>query len=262
MNTDTLPRIRPNDEPPDPIGASSSEPRRFLDLSATQLIAGALAAATAATLGSRLGLAGTIIGAVVASLLTALASAIYAASLRRGREHMRAVVAGNRSRATVDPAGTTRLAGVTGPLSRSAAASPAPRRPRTAARVRLRTVLIGALAIFATASAAITGFELITGHALSGGDATTAQQLGGDQKNPTVPATPVTPPANTATDPATSTAAPTATVTVTAGPTTTPDASSTPSATPSPEPTPSPTPSATDSAPATAPATGPADPTP
>jgi len=41
----------------------------FLDLSATQLIGGSLAAATAAALGSRLGVVGTIVGAALVSPL-------------------------------------------------------------------------------------------------------------------------------------------------------------------------------------------------
>jgi hypothetical protein len=62
----------------------------FLDLSATQLIGGSLAAATAAALGSRLGVVGTIVGAALVSVVSAVAGALYTQSLRRTQELIRA----------------------------------------------------------------------------------------------------------------------------------------------------------------------------
>ncbi len=54
-----------------------------LDLSATQIVGGALAAMTAAALGSQLSVAGTVVGAALASIIAAVAGSLYTASLRR-----------------------------------------------------------------------------------------------------------------------------------------------------------------------------------
>ena len=67
-----------------------SNRKPFLDLSATQLIGGSLAAATAAALGSRLGVVGTIVGAALVSVVSAVAGALYTQSLRRTQELIRA----------------------------------------------------------------------------------------------------------------------------------------------------------------------------
>ena len=62
-----------------------------LDLSATQIVGGALAAMTAAALGSRLSVAGTIVGAALASIIAAVAGSLYTASLRRTRDKVKTV---------------------------------------------------------------------------------------------------------------------------------------------------------------------------
>ena len=252
MDTHTLPRIRPSDDDrEDTISIRSDDKKhRVLELSATQHVGGALAAATAAALGSRLGLAGTITGATVASILTALASAIYTVSLRRGRDRVKAAVAGVRVRAGDSVIDTPRKTGqsvrVAGPRE--------PRKPkrRIGRRPRLRVVLLGAGAIFVTALAGITGFELVAGHALSGGGATTVQQLGGEQSSTTTKPSTTTPSTQpTATATSTVTATPTATVTITATPTVSgtsatpsPSATSSSGVTPSTSALPSATPSA------------------
>jgi hypothetical protein len=60
---------------------SNDRPR--LQLSATQIIASALAAITATVAASYLGVAGTVIGAAVASVLTVVGNAVYSHSLQR-----------------------------------------------------------------------------------------------------------------------------------------------------------------------------------
>jgi hypothetical protein len=60
-----------------------------LDLSATQIVGGALAAMTAAALGSRLSVAGTIVGAALASIIAAVAGSLYTASLRRTHDKVK-----------------------------------------------------------------------------------------------------------------------------------------------------------------------------
>lgn len=57
-----------------------------IELSAVQVVGGALAAASAAVAASLLGVAGTVIGAAVASVVTTVASAMYQHSMRRGKD--------------------------------------------------------------------------------------------------------------------------------------------------------------------------------
>ncbi len=69
---------------------SPPEPRRRLDLSLTQVVAGALAAVSAAWAASVLGVAGTVIGAAVVSVAITVLSAVYQHGARRTAERLRA----------------------------------------------------------------------------------------------------------------------------------------------------------------------------
>ncbi|HEY5185837.1 MAG TPA: hypothetical protein VIM19_13230 [Actinomycetes bacterium] len=69
---------------------SPTEPRRRLDLSLTQVVAGALAAVSAAWAASVLGVAGTVIGAAVVSVTITVLSAVYQHGARRTAEGLRA----------------------------------------------------------------------------------------------------------------------------------------------------------------------------
>ena len=69
---------------------SPPEPRRRLDLSLTQVVAGALAAVSAAWAASMLGVAGTVIGAAVVSVTITVLSAVYQHGARRTSERLRA----------------------------------------------------------------------------------------------------------------------------------------------------------------------------
>lgn len=70
---------------------SPSDPRRRLDLSLTQVVAGALAAVSAAWAASTLGVAGTVIGAAVVSVTITVLSAVYQHGARRTAERLRAL---------------------------------------------------------------------------------------------------------------------------------------------------------------------------
>ena len=71
----------------------NEEPTRTrIQLSATQVIASALAAITATVAASYLGVAGTVIGAAVASVLTVVGNAVYSHSIQRTSERVRTVV--------------------------------------------------------------------------------------------------------------------------------------------------------------------------
>ncbi|MBO0828149.1 MAG: hypothetical protein J2P24_10245 [Streptosporangiales bacterium] len=62
-----------------------TEDKPRIELSAVQVVGGALAASSAAVAASLLGVAGTVIGAAVASIVTTIAGAMYTHSMRRGR---------------------------------------------------------------------------------------------------------------------------------------------------------------------------------
>ena len=183
-----------------------------LGLSAPQVVGGALAAMTAAALGSQLSVAGTIIGAAVASIVAAVAGAVYTTSIRHTGNKVKTVWKGyvGDTRTVVEPlpdaaaatdageaparpdgwatttapstAGGRTTIGPAG-SGQSTASSQATRvvatvdRPASRAPKLLRRVLVGAVATFALAAGALTGLELLTGHALSGGTGTTVEQV-------------------------------------------------------------------------------------
>ena len=68
---------------PTPAEPQTAERPHRLQLSATQLIASALAAVTATIAASYLGISGTVIGAAIASVITVSGNAVYSHSFRR-----------------------------------------------------------------------------------------------------------------------------------------------------------------------------------
>ena len=118
-------------------------------------------------------------------------------------------------------------------------AVPDPADPPARRRLSWSSVLVGALVAFGLAAAALTGIELITGQALSGGDGTTVSQVSGADERPAAPAD---------------------------SPSPTPErkASAEPTSSPSAEavPTDAPTPATTTSVPATEPTVAPSSPAP
>ena len=176
MSTDLHDRPTAAPQPPAP----RPEPTKP-GLSATQIAGGALASMTAAFLGSRLGVAGTVAGAALVSVVIAVGGTVYTSSLRRTQHHVR------RAWATRAPGGSPGLDHRTGSDARETEAptpaAPAGERsedpvaPGPPARLRWKPVLVGALAIFALAATVLTGLELATGRALSGGPGTTIGQV-------------------------------------------------------------------------------------
>jgi hypothetical protein len=170
----------------------STEPvpktRPRLQLSATQLIASALAAVTTTIAASFLGINGTVIGAAVASVLTVAGNAIYSHSIHRTRERVRTAVPAVtwRSVGTAptellpdqpqpwqQPAATTTAsATATTTATTSAAAGATPgwsdattaRRPR---QRRLRRLGFATVGVFVAILAALTSAELVAGRPIS-----------------------------------------------------------------------------------------------
>jgi hypothetical protein len=154
---------------------------KALDLSATQVIGGALAAMTAAALGSQLSVVGTVIGAALASIIAAVAGSLYTASLRRTTDKVKTVWAAQPNESedpTVIEIVEDRDGHVVGQHDHVVGSEPTDE-PQQRRRLRLnwKRVVVGALAVFGIAAASLTVFELVTGQALSGGDGTTIQQV-------------------------------------------------------------------------------------
>jgi len=93
-DTKTLHRDTSADPPP--------ERKKLLDMSATQLVGGALAAMTSAVIGARLGVAGTVIGAAIGSLVAGIAGSLYTASIRHTRSKISSVLVGKVGDTTVE----------------------------------------------------------------------------------------------------------------------------------------------------------------
>lgn len=152
-----------------------------LDLSVTQVVGGALAAVTAALLGSQLSVAGTVIGAALASIITAVAGALYTASLRRTHDKVKTVFYTNQPNEVDEPTVmeimSDREGHIAGQRSHLVAPEPAPPHRQRESKLNWKRIVVAALAAFGIAAVALTTFELVTGHAVSGGEGTTFQQV-------------------------------------------------------------------------------------
>ncbi|HEY5786797.1 MAG TPA: hypothetical protein VIT65_18680 [Microlunatus sp.] len=182
--TDTKTLIRPTpDQPP--------EPSRRLEMSATQLIGGALAAMTAAVIGAQLGVAGTVLGAAIGSVVAGAAGSLYTASLKHTKDKLASAFVGRVGETDVEittVSTDTEAAGwATATRPTAAAAPPSPDPVATAAEVDRagrpvsrwpwKPILVSTAAVFLLAIAGITGFELISGQSVSGGGGTTITQV-------------------------------------------------------------------------------------
>jgi hypothetical protein len=151
-----------------------------LDLSATQIVGGALAAMTAAALGSQLSVAGTIVGAALASIIAAVAGSLYTASLRRTSDKVKTVFWTGQPNEVEEPTVMEiledREGHVAGQRSHLVAPEPIDSSPGRR-KLNWKRVLVAALAAFGIAAVSLTAFELATGNALSGGEGTTIQQV-------------------------------------------------------------------------------------
>ena len=164
-----------------------------LDLSLTQIVGGALAAMTAAALGAKLSAAGTVVGAALVSIIAAVAGSLYTASLRRTGDKVKTVFWTGQPNEVEEPTVMEIVPDSEGHIAgqRSHLVAPEPVDPSPDRRkLNWKRVVVAALATFGIAAVSLTVFELTTGHALSGGDGTTIQQVregtsdkGSDEKN-------------------------------------------------------------------------------
>jgi hypothetical protein len=153
--------------------------RARLELSATQLVATALAAVTATIAASYLGVSGTVIGAGVASVVSAIGNAVYSHSLRRTRDRVRGVTPARRP--TEPGPDHVSLPGARSVPPRAHAAGENVITSRNA----WRGVAIGSIAVFAAVLAVVTGVEIIAGRPVSDlvrGDSGTGTSLFGTHR--------------------------------------------------------------------------------
>lgn len=195
----------------------SGDKKPRIELSAVQVVGGAMAAASAAVAASLLGVAGTVIGAAVASILTTVGGAMYTHSMRRGKDalerarttrltHLGRLPAGK------EPAEEARSEGKEGAAARSGW------RDRFRG-LNPRTVAITSACALVLALGVITGVEALIGKpissALGGGKDHKGTSIGALARGGNNPAPKKTPGGS-------STPTPTVTTTVTRTPTTTP----------------------------------------
>ena len=232
-----------------PVPEPEPKPKR-IDLSPTQLAGGALAAMTSAVVGARLGVAGTVLGAAVGSIVAGVAGTLYTTSLRHTKEKISSVIVAKTDDAdteiipaSAEPdqiAATDHLAAIdrTVPIDRTATAGHTaaiePSQPKR--RWSWKAILVSTAAMFALAFAAITVFEVLTGHAISGGQGTTITQVSegrssGSSKPSEASSTEPTTSTSTSSEPSTDTSsAPSAEPSQSAVPSSAPTATTEPSA--------------------------------
>ncbi len=244
---------RPPAQEPEP----EPKPKR-IDLSPTQLAGGALAAMTSAVVGARLGVAGTVLGAAVGSVVAGVAGTLYTTSLRHTKEKISEVIVAKAGDAeteiipvsvepdrmadqhasnqvTVGDTRTLQLSLAADPAVQPAAAADATQPGQPGRRWPWKAILMSTAAVFVLTFAAITGFEVLTGHAISGGQGTTITQVSegrssGSSKPSDAPSTQPSDSASTEASTETS-SAPSAEPSQSAAPSSTPSATTVPPAT-------------------------------
>jgi hypothetical protein len=189
-------------------------------ITATQLLATALASVTAAVLGSFIGTAGTIVGAGLASVITTGSGAVYQHSLDRTRSRLRTNTSQARLAAQVtEPMRPVQRGLATQTTQLMRPVSP-PSKPARGLRNWRSAALLTTLA-FVLGIGAVTGFELLKG-------TTVGSLFGQPTEHPT---TSTTPPPSSSTTPAPTTTNAPATTTQAPPTTTQPPATTSPPAT-------------------------------
>ncbi len=155
----TSPRPETTDRVQQP---EDEEKPRGVQLSATQLAAGALAAVSSAVVASFFGLAGTLIGAALASVISTTSAALYSNSLQKTNERLRRArsqLTGKQARIQETRVQETPAAA---PATQVLPAHLDPRRaPARTPRPRWIRVAGYAAAVFVMAMGIVTGIELL-----------------------------------------------------------------------------------------------------
>src|ERR687894_204013 len=133
-----------------------------VQLSATQVAAGALAAVSSAVVASFFGLAGTLIGAALASVISTVSAALYSNSLQKTNEKLRRARGQVTGRLSAADETEVASAAPAAPATQVLPAHLDPRRaPARRSRPRWTKVAVYAAAVFVMAMGIVTGIELI-----------------------------------------------------------------------------------------------------
>ncbi|MFJ1598450.1 hypothetical protein [Streptomyces sp. NPDC088261] len=174
-------------------GENDAKPtQKRLDLSVPQVAGSAVAAITAAVLASQLGVYGTIIGAGVVSVVATCGASVFQHVFRRTGERIRVVTVQAKPKGRQVPADPPslrkapprgipdgdfgRTAGGSGPAAGEFGRATGEFGEATVHGTRVRgwkRPVRAAVVVFLVAMIGITGFELVSGHDLSGGKGTT-----------------------------------------------------------------------------------------
>lgn len=162
---------------------NAPQPKRGLDLSPIQVIAGGGAAAVASVIGGQLGLGGTVVGAFILSVISAVAVPLFRASLEKSHQQIKRVVPRRGLDAsTTNPSRVASTASISRTTSSKVSASPLPLQQAGEAPIKqagksftarkLRMAAGGTAAIFAVGVGSVVGVQAATGTSLSNGTAT------------------------------------------------------------------------------------------
>jgi hypothetical protein len=134
---------------------------------------------TAAALGSQLSVAGTVVGAALASIIAAVAGSLYTASIRRTHDKVKTVFWTGQPNEVEEPTVMEIVSDSEGHIAgqRSHLVAPEPSSGQNGPKLNWKRIVVAALAAFGIAAVSLTAVELVTGHALSGGNGTTFQQV-------------------------------------------------------------------------------------
>lgn len=173
---------------PPAVNLVEPKPRSWFGLSLTQVLGSTAAAVTAAFLGSRLGVAGTLVGAALASTVSVVFGAVYTHSIKATGSKMRQAI--GKPMPEPGPDRYSAPEQVPKPvIERSAAV-----RPRSTWHGILLGVTASA-AVFVGAMLVVTGFETVSGQAVSGGPSGGLSILGGNAPDGKPGGSPVVSPA-------------------------------------------------------------------
>ncbi|MBC7630392.1 hypothetical protein [Aeromicrobium sp.] len=204
-----------------------------------QVAASVLAAVTAAFIASRLGIGGTIVGAALGSFVVTISTAFYGRTLDKGRTLLVTTASGTTIQRRVEDGDIAEaieeVEEIDSPAVRAELVSDGPR------RLHWKTLIVTSVVVLLLALAAISTYELVSGHTLDGGDGTTLGDTFGGSNGKQRPSPSPDASTNTPSPPAT-TSSPTAPASTTAPSPSASTGTPTRTASPTPAPTPTPTP--------------------
>jgi len=122
-----------------------------------------------------------VVGAALASIIAAVAGSLYTASIRRTHDKVKTVFWTGQPNEVEEPTVMEIVPDseghIAGQRSHLVAPEPQPSSSQNGPKLNWKRIVVAALAAFGIAAVSLTAVELVTGHALSGGNGTTFQQV-------------------------------------------------------------------------------------